>query len=121
MTRPHSQLCVHPPLASHLLCRGEPLHVVGEVLLHLDLAARLLKVAPRLRLLPLLGKLSSVEKMRKRAEQNESEERRNGGLLHSRDRYTYLQSKISIVLMDFIMKLGYFGTLLFIHSFMVFC
>ena len=47
------------PCASHLLRGGEPLHVVGEVLLHLDLAARLLEVAPRLRLLPLLRKLSS--------------------------------------------------------------
>ena len=46
------------PGASHLLRRGQPLHVVVEVLLHLDLAARLLKVAPRLRLLPLLRKLS---------------------------------------------------------------
>ena len=48
----------YPPCAAHLLRRGQPLHVVVEVLFHLDLAARLLKVAPRLRLLSLLGKLS---------------------------------------------------------------
>ena len=69
------------PCASHLLGGGEPLHVVGEVLLHLDLAARLLEVAPRLRLLPLLRKLSSDDEkergQEKRAEQNESEQRRN--------------------------------------------
>ena len=64
-----SLLCTPFPCASHLLGRGQPLHVVGEVLLHLDLAARLLEVAPRLRLLPLLRKLSSDEKEERRREE----------------------------------------------------